>query len=154
LDQRAALTEAVTNVASSAEIVGPTAADTAPPETEQTAAPAPPPPKPPVRRAAARHAAKTKLADMGDDAQRADRHRLSETGGGEQKMVQVQTVGPRQVGSAAWYGGRYVGRRTSSGERLDRVHATAAHRDLPLNTLVRVTNLDNGRSVVVRITDC
>jgi rare lipoprotein A len=58
-----------------------------------------------------------------------------------------------ETGTAAWYGGRYVGRRTSSGARLDTVHATAAHRSLPLNSLARVTNLRNGRSVVVRVTD-
>jgi rare lipoprotein A (peptidoglycan hydrolase) len=69
------------------------------------------------------------------------------------KIVQLRSVGPRQVGRAAWYGGHYVGQRTSSGELLDRIHATAAHRTLPLNSLVRVTNLANGRSVVVRITD-
>jgi rare lipoprotein A (peptidoglycan hydrolase) len=67
--------------------------------------------------------------------------------------MQVRTVGKCQTGTAAWYGGNYVGRRTSSGERLDSIHATAAHRSLPLNSLARVTNLRNGRSVVVRVTD-
>src|SRR5215469_5601586 len=65
----------------------------------------------------------------------------------------LRVVGKTETGSAAWYGGRYVGRRTTSGERLDTVHATAAHRTLPLNCLARVTNLRNGRSVVVRVTD-
>lgn len=65
----------------------------------------------------------------------------------------LQVVGPREVGSAAWYGGRHIGRRTASGDRLDAVHATAAHRSLPLDTLVRVTNLRNGRTVVCKITD-
>jgi len=67
--------------------------------------------------------------------------------------MQVRAVGKCQTGTAAWYGGSYLGRRTSSGERLDKVHATAAHRSLPLNSLARVTNLRNGRSVVVRVTD-
>ena len=67
--------------------------------------------------------------------------------------AQLRTVGKGQTGTAAWYGGSYVGRRTSSGERLDTIHATAAHRSLPLNCLARVTNLRNGRSVVVRVTD-
>jgi hypothetical protein len=62
-------------------------------------------------------------------------------------------VGVCQYGAAAWYGGRYIGRQTTSGSRLDVEHATAAHRSLPLNSLARVTRLDNGRSVVVRITD-
>ena len=65
----------------------------------------------------------------------------------------LQVIGQREVGAAAWYGGRHIGRRTASGERLDAVHLTAAHRSLPLDSLVRVTNLTNGRSAVVRITD-
>ena len=65
----------------------------------------------------------------------------------------VRVVGHREVGSAAWYGGRHLGLRTASGDRLDAVHATAAHRSLPLRSLVRVTNLTNGRSVIARITD-
>lgn len=65
----------------------------------------------------------------------------------------LHVVGQREVGTAAWYGGRHVGRRTASGERLDMVHVTAAHRTLPLNSLVRVTNLRNGRSVIATIND-
>lgn len=65
----------------------------------------------------------------------------------------VQAVGKVETGSAAWYGGRYIGRRTSSGSRLDTIHPTAAHRTLPLNSLARVTNLENRRSVIVRVTD-
>ncbi|HEY1794513.1 MAG TPA: septal ring lytic transglycosylase RlpA family protein [Stellaceae bacterium] len=65
----------------------------------------------------------------------------------------VRASGGREVGRASWYGGRHLGRRTASGERLDSIHNTAAHRSLPLNSLVRVTNLDNGRSVIARVTD-
>jgi len=65
----------------------------------------------------------------------------------------VRVVGRREVGAAAWYGGRHIGRRTANGERLDAVHATAAHRSLPLDSLVRVTNLRNGRSVIAKIND-
>jgi rare lipoprotein A (peptidoglycan hydrolase) len=65
----------------------------------------------------------------------------------------VSVVGQREVGRAAWYGGRHIGRRTASGGRLDAVHATAAHRTLPLDSLVRVTNLSNGRAVIAKITD-
>jgi len=65
----------------------------------------------------------------------------------------VRPIGRPETGTAAWYGGRYVGRRTSSGSRLDTVSPTAAHRTLPLNSLARVTNLKNGRSVIVRVTD-
>jgi rare lipoprotein A len=71
----------------------------------------------------------------------------------DQYLGPVRVVGRREVGSAAWYGGRHVGRRTASGDRLDAVHATAAHRSLPLHSLVRVTNLNNGRSVIAKITD-
>ncbi len=65
----------------------------------------------------------------------------------------LQVIGRREIGAAAWYGGRHLGRRTADGERLDAVHATAAHRSLPLHSLVRVTNLSNGHSVVARIND-
>jgi rare lipoprotein A (peptidoglycan hydrolase) len=56
-----------------------------------------------------------------------------------------------QIGQAAWYD--LVGRRTSSGERLDAVTPTAAHRWLPLGSCAKVTDLDTGRSVIVRIND-
>jgi rare lipoprotein A len=71
----------------------------------------------------------------------------------DQYVNPVRVVGERQVGTAAWYGGRYVGRRTANGEILDTVRPTAAHRSLPFNTLVRVTNMKNGRSVIARIND-
>lgn len=71
----------------------------------------------------------------------------------DQYIAPLRAVGAGQVGRAAWYGNHHVGRLTSSGEKLDTVHATAAHRSLPLNSLVRVTNLHNGRSVIVRIND-
>lgn len=60
---------------------------------------------------------------------------------------------PDQVGTATWYGARYDGRRTASGEIFDMDAMTAAHRDLPFGTQVKVTNLANGRSTQVRITD-
>ena len=71
----------------------------------------------------------------------------------DQYIGPLQVIGRREIGAAAWYGGRHLGRRTASGERLDAIHPTAAHRSLPLRSLVRVTNLSNGRSVVARITD-
>lgn len=58
-----------------------------------------------------------------------------------------------QLGWASWYGPRFHGRRTANGERFNKFHLTAAHRTLPFNTRVRVTNLQNGRSIVVRIND-
>ena len=56
-------------------------------------------------------------------------------------------------GDASWYGSKFHGRRTSSGEAYDMFAMTAAHPVLPLPTFVRVTNLDNGRAVVVRVND-
>jgi rare lipoprotein A len=56
-------------------------------------------------------------------------------------------------GHASWYGLPFHGRATASGERFDMNGLTAAHRTLPLGTRVRVRNLENGRSVVVRIND-
>ena len=57
------------------------------------------------------------------------------------------------VGVASWYGAHWQGRKTASGTRYDVRKLTAAHRSLPLNTHVRVTNLENGRSVIVLIND-
>ena len=59
----------------------------------------------------------------------------------------------RQVGIASWYGGRHQGRLTASGEVFDENKLTAAHRTLPLITWARVTNLENGRSVEVKVND-
>ena len=58
-----------------------------------------------------------------------------------------------QVGTASFYSHGHDGRRTASGERFDMDEMTAAHRTLPFGTRVRVTNLANGRRVVVRIND-
>ncbi len=58
-----------------------------------------------------------------------------------------------QDGMASYYGQDFAGRRTASGERFDPRALTAAHRQLPFGTRVRVTNLENGRSVTVRIND-
>ena len=56
-------------------------------------------------------------------------------------------------GTASWYGSKFHGRRTSSGEPYDMFAMTAAHPVLPLPSFVRVTNLDNGKSVVVKVND-
>ena len=58
-----------------------------------------------------------------------------------------------QVGVASWYGDRFKRRPTASGEPFDPRDITAAHRTLPLGTMARVTNLANGRSILVRIND-
>ena len=59
----------------------------------------------------------------------------------------------KERGLASWYGKRYHGRKTSSGEVYDMYGMTGAHTTLPLPSYVRVTNVENGRSVVVRIND-
>ncbi len=58
-----------------------------------------------------------------------------------------------QVGYASWYGGERHGKSTASGGRFDKNELTAAHRTLPMDSKARVTNMANGRSVTVRITD-
>src|SRR5947209_11723895 len=63
------------------------------------------------------------------------------------------TPKPYQVGRASWYGKQFHGRSTASGEPYDMFQFTAAHRQLPLGTWVRVTNLRNGRSITVRVND-
>ena len=60
---------------------------------------------------------------------------------------------PYQVGTASWYGQDFVGKPTASGEDYDMFDMTAAHPTLPLGSYVRVTNLRNGRAVVVKVND-
>ena len=59
----------------------------------------------------------------------------------------------RERGKASWYGNKFNGHNTSNGERYDMYAMTGAHKTLPIPSYVRVTNLDNGKSVVVRIND-
>jgi rare lipoprotein A len=58
-----------------------------------------------------------------------------------------------QVGQASWYGLKFQGKRTASGESFDMNNLTCAHRTLPLGSWIRVTNLKNRRSIFVRVTD-
>ncbi|HWI26810.1 MAG TPA: septal ring lytic transglycosylase RlpA family protein [Stellaceae bacterium] len=58
-----------------------------------------------------------------------------------------------ETGIASWYGPHHQGRLTANGERFDQRDFTAANRNLPFDTVLRVTNLDNGRSVKVRVND-
>ena len=68
-------------------------------------------------------------------------------------LVAADSTIPAQVGHASWYGEEFASRLTASGERFDPQKLTGAHRTLPLGSKVRVTNLRNGRSVLVTITD-
>jgi|ERR1700746_239083 peptidoglycan lytic transglycosylase len=65
----------------------------------------------------------------------------------------VKRARPYQVGTASWYGSYFDGKETASGEPFDMYDLTAAHPTLPLGTMVKVTNLRNGRAVVVRVND-
>jgi len=58
-----------------------------------------------------------------------------------------------ETGYASWYGGKFQGRQTASGEIFDTHELTAAHKTLPFGTLVEVTNLKNGKTVEVRVND-
>jgi rare lipoprotein A len=145
--------QAVAQLASAAGIVMPPPAETeAPAPIPPVASAALPMPSLPIK-ADKHHLANNQTLNLAGNIARPDRYRVANASDGEAKIINVKAIGPCLIGSAAWYGGRYIGRRTSSGEPLDQIHATAAHRTLPLNSLVRVTNLSNGRSVVVRITD-
>ena len=72
---------------------------------------------------------------------------------GRNYRVMNSSYGYRERGVASWYGQKFHGRLTSSREPYDMYAMTAAHKTLPLPTYVRVTNLSNGRSVVVRVND-
>jgi len=67
--------------------------------------------------------------------------------------AQAQTRHKTQVGLSSWYGKAFHGRTTASGESYDMFQFTAAHRTLPLGTRVKVTNLRNGKWVVVKVND-
>jgi rare lipoprotein A len=71
-----------------------------------------------------------------------------------QRYTPLQADAPySQDGIASWYGVQFHGRKTSSGERYDMYKMTAAHPTLPIPSYVRVTSLENGKQVVVRIND-
>ena len=71
-----------------------------------------------------------------------------------QEYVPMKTLAPfRQSGIASWYGKKFHGERTSSGEIYDMYGMTAAHPTLPIPSYVRVSNQQNGRSVIVRVND-
>ncbi len=72
---------------------------------------------------------------------------------GERYYVLPDNDGYVEQGIASWYGREFHGRRTSNGEVYDMYALTAAHKTLPLPSTARVTNLDTGKSIVVRIND-
>lgn len=72
---------------------------------------------------------------------------------GKQYELLTDYRGYREQGIASWYGTKFHGRLTSNGEVYDLYQMTAAHKTLPIPVYVRVTNLENGRSTVVRVND-
>ena len=72
---------------------------------------------------------------------------------GKRYYTLSSAAGYKERGDASWYGTKFHGRRTSSGEPYDMYAMTAAHKTLPLPTYVEVTNLDNGRKVIVKVND-
>ena len=73
----------------------------------------------------------------------------------DQKGLRTHSAkdGYSETGLASWYGKSFQGKRTSSGERFDMHSMTAAHKELPMNTLLKVKNLENGRETIVRVND-
>lgn len=72
---------------------------------------------------------------------------------GKTYQVLPSSTGYRERGIASWYGNKFHGRNTSNGEVYDMFAMTAAHKSLPIPCYVKVTNLDNGRAVIVRVND-
>lgn len=72
---------------------------------------------------------------------------------GKQYQVMHSHHGYQETGIASWYGEKFHGHETSNGEIYDMYAMTAAHKSLPLPSFLRVTNLDNNRSVIVRVND-
>ena len=68
-------------------------------------------------------------------------------------FINCLSVFATQEGIASWYGGKFQGRTTANGEIFDTNKFTAAHKTLPFGTMVKVTNLENGSTTVVRIND-
>ena len=62
-------------------------------------------------------------------------------------------IGYKETGEASFYANKYQSRKTASGERFDQSAYTAAHKKLPLGTKIKITNIENGKSVIVRIND-
>ena len=72
---------------------------------------------------------------------------------GKTYRVLASARGYKEMGEASWYGGRFHGKKTANGEFYDMNSLTAAHKTLPFDTLVKITNLNNSHVVIVRIND-
>jgi rare lipoprotein A len=72
---------------------------------------------------------------------------------GRKYVLLASAKGHKERGTASWYGTKFDGRRTSSGETYDMMKMTAAHKTLPIPAYAKVTNLENGKQVIVKIND-
>ncbi|MGI8503120.1 MAG: septal ring lytic transglycosylase RlpA family protein [Hassallia sp.] len=72
---------------------------------------------------------------------------------GQQEMYGLTPSKKKMFGLASWYGGYFHGRTTANGEKYNQDELTVAHKSLPFNTFLQVTNLKNGNSVIVRVND-
>lgn len=116
---------------------------------QQSPAPdAPPPAEPAPHAAAAPAAPAAQHAAAAPAAKKAARQSAAKKADKTEKTAKFS-----QTGKASWYGPGFHGKKTANGERFDMNTLTAAHRTLPISSRVRVTNLANGKSVVVRIND-
>lgn len=123
-------------------------------EPEQT--PAPPPPPPVVSDGApGRGVGAHEVVDAvpRPDPILAQGNKSPYTVNGVSYEVLEDHQGYKEQGLASWYGTKFNGKRTSNGEVFDLYAATAAHKTLPIPCYARVTNLDNGRSIIVRVND-
>ncbi len=73
--------------------------------------------------------------------------------GGYPSETRAREAGYTETGNISFYADKFQGKRTASGERFDKNAFTAAHRTLPFGTKVKVTNLENGKSVIVEVND-
>ena len=72
---------------------------------------------------------------------------------GETYEVLPESLDYKEIGVASWYGKKFHGRLTSNGETFDMYQVSAAHKSLPIPSVVKVTNLDNGKSIQLRVND-
>lgn len=82
-----------------------------------------------------------------------DKHKPCYKQNGKHYKIMSSSKNYNEKGLASWYGHKFNKKRTSSGERFNMYKMTAAHKTLPLSTYVQVTNLSNGKHVIVKVND-
>jgi rare lipoprotein A len=112
-----------------------------------------PPPSQPAATPGGTEAAAKRATDVAPQPNTAGGSNSSAKGKRSKVAPLPAPVGYSEEGNASWYGVPFHGRQAANGEIYDMYKLTAAHRTLPFETIVRVTNVNNGKSTVVRITD-